>query len=121
MRPSLLAVVCAVAFALAGAAATVALRIARGPTPGTAADTANLVRVAKQQSPRPDSARITKLIMAGDTARVTVFTREVNAIGDSRATEQDLPFARTTGRWRLDDTRGSSDRVVDAIAPFKVP
>jgi hypothetical protein len=76
-----------------------------------------LVRVAKQQSPRPDRATITKLVIDGDTARVTVSTHALlPGVGD-RLTEQDLPFIRTWRGWKLDDTRMASDRSVDAFTP----
>jgi hypothetical protein len=43
----------------------------------SAADTASIVAGAKEQSPKPNLARITQLVLVGDTAIVTVFTQDV--------------------------------------------
>ena len=65
------------------------LRVYRGVAMSDSEIVSNL---AKRQSPRPNSARITRLVFRGDTAEVTVFTETI---------EQRLRFARHDGKWAL--------------------
>jgi hypothetical protein len=83
------------------------IRIERVPrTPAT--DTMWLVGRAKLQSPQPRNASVTRIVIRGDTADVTMFTESL---------EQKLRFVRRSGDWTLLPDRPDSTKRY----PISVP
>jgi hypothetical protein len=81
---------------------TVSVLLLSRVLPSPATDTMHLIGRAKRESPQPRSASVTRIVIRGDTADVTMYTESL---------EQKLRFVRPKGGdWTLVRDRPGAGR-----------